>query len=141
MNALHIILLLLIGIFAGLMVGMMGVGGGAPVVVLTSLLLGYSQHLAQGTALLVMIPTAAVAAISHYRSGLIEWRWTLVLAAGGVVGALLGSSLALHIHGPVLRYMFALFLVIVGLRMIQVGRSKGRRHAAPPGSASPPPPP
>ncbi|MGH9897193.1 MAG: sulfite exporter TauE/SafE family protein [bacterium] len=126
MSALHIILLLLIGILAGLMVGVMGVGGGAPVVVLTSLLMGYPQHLAQGTALLIMIPTALVAALSHHRGGLIQWRSSLALAVGGVIGAVLGSSLALEIRGPILRYMFAAFLGIVGVRMIQVGRFKGK---------------
>jgi uncharacterized membrane protein YfcA len=124
MSFMSVASLLLIGVLAGLMVGIMGVGGGAPVVVLTSLLLGYSQHLAQGTALLVMIPTALVAAYAHHRSGLIQWRWALALSLGGVLGAWVGSSFALGLRGSVLRYLFVAFLAIMGVRMIQTGRSK-----------------
>ncbi len=93
-------------------------------VVLTSLVLGYSQHLAQGTALLVMIPTALVAAYSHHRSGLVQWRWVFALSIGGLLGALLGSLFALGLRGSVLGYLFVMFLGIMGLRMIQTGRSK-----------------
>ena len=126
MSAIDVVSLLLIGVLAGLMVGVMGVGGGAPVVVLTSLILGYSQHLAQGTALLVIVPTAVVAAYSHHRSGFVQWRWALALSIGGVAGALLGSWLALGLRGVLLRYLFVVFLGVMGFRMIQIGRSKRR---------------
>jgi uncharacterized protein len=109
--------LLAIGLAAGFLAGLLGIGGGALMVPGMVLALGFDQHLAQGTSLLVVIPAAATGAWTHYRAG----RWTVrdvaALAAGGVLGALLGSTTALSLDDELLRRLFALLLIGLAVRL------------------------
>lgn len=72
MTAGEIALIIAIGVATGVFSGLMGIGGGLLMVPAMVLLLGYDQHLAEGTSLLVIIPTAAVAAYAHYRNGYVH---------------------------------------------------------------------
>ena len=82
------------------------------------LLLGFDQHVAQGTSLVVIIPAALSGSITHYRNGRTSLRDAALLAGGGVLGATLGSVLALSVDDTILRRLFALFLLAVAARMI-----------------------
>lgn len=115
-----------IGVVAGVLAGLLGIGGGLVMVPAMVLLLGFDQHVAQGTSLVVIIPAALSGSLTHYRSGRIALRDAALLAAGGVLGATLGSGLALSVDDSSLRRLFALFLVAVGARMI-LTRARGGR--------------
>ncbi|HEV7677994.1 MAG TPA: sulfite exporter TauE/SafE family protein [Candidatus Dormibacteraeota bacterium] len=109
---------ILIGIGSGVISGMLGVGGGILMVPSMVLFLGMTQHLAEGTSLLVIIPTALVGAFVHWRHGLVLLVPAAVMGAGGIAGAVLGSHIALSFSGSTLRTIFVVYLIAMGLRMI-----------------------
>jgi uncharacterized membrane protein YfcA len=115
---------LAVGAVAGLLSGLLGIGGGAVMVPAMTLLIGLSQHVAQGTSLLVIIPTAITGSITHFRMGNIQLPTAAWLAAGGVVGAVAGAFLALASPEETLRLLFGCYLAFTGLRMLQAPRTK-----------------
>ncbi|WP_136052614.1 sulfite exporter TauE/SafE family protein [Microbacterium sp. K36] len=102
-----------IGLLAGLLSGLFGVGGGTVIVPLLVLLLAFDQRLAAGTSLAAIVPTAAVGVISYAASGAVAWIPALILAAGAVVGAQIGTRLLPRISQTALRWGFVGFLVVV----------------------------
>lgn len=121
--------LVVIGLAAGFLAGLLGVGGGILMVPAMVLLLGFDQHVAQGTSLLVIIPAATTGSYTHYRNGRLVLRDAAFLAAGGVVGAVIGSVFALSIEDGLLRRLFAGFLLISGVRIL-LPKDLFRRGAA-----------
>ena len=118
------VMALLVGAVAGVLSGLLGIGGGAVMVPAMTLLMGLSQHLAQGTSLLVIIPTAISGSITHFRMGNIQLESAAWLSAGGVVGAVAGASLALASPDAILRLLFGCYLAFTGARMLQAPRTK-----------------
>lgn len=118
MSPLDVGVLITAGLAAGLLAGMFGVGGGVLMVPVMVLLLGFSQHLAAGTSLIVIIPIAVVGAAAHLRHHLVDLRAAALLATGGVVGAVLGGTIALGLDGTNLRRLFVAYLVVVGIRLL-----------------------
>lgn len=102
-----------IGLTAGLLSGLFGVGGGTVIVPLLVLLLGFDQRRAAGTSLAAIVPTATVGVISYAVHGSVAWLPALILAAGAVVGAQIGTWLLPRIAQNALRWGFVAFLVIV----------------------------
>jgi uncharacterized membrane protein YfcA len=121
----EIVVGLVIGLIAGAISGALGVGGGAIMVPAMVLILGLDQATAQGTSLLVILPTAAAGVYSHLRHKSVDWSPTWLVGLTGAVAAAGGAFLALHVSGSVLRILFAVFLVVVGMREI-FGRSQAR---------------
>jgi uncharacterized protein len=109
----------LLGIAAGALSAVMGVGGGVILVPALVLLFGFDQHLAEGTSLLVIVPTAMMGAWRHTRNGYTDWRVGLIAGAGGVVGGLAGAQAALAMDALWLQRLFAIFLIVIGLRMFR----------------------
>jgi uncharacterized protein len=109
------------GFLAGATAGLLGIGGGIMIIPFLTLVAGASQHQAEATSLLVILPTAIVATIALRRKGIgdagLALRFGALGAAGGVVGAL--AALALPAH--VLRLVFALFLAAVAVRLLRDG--------------------
>ena len=118
------------GAAAGLLSAVMGVGGGVILVPALVLLFGFSQQVAEGTSLAVIVPTAVAGSLMHGRSGHTDWRVGALVGAGGVVGALTGSAAAGAIDGRVLQRLFAVLLVLLAgrmlLRTVRPGRRSGR---------------
>ncbi|MGB3375246.1 MAG: sulfite exporter TauE/SafE family protein [Microbacterium sp.] len=102
-----------IGLTAGLLSGLFGVGGGTVIVPLLVVLMGFDQRRAAGTSLAAIVPTASVGVISYALSGSVEWIAALILAAGAVVGAQIGSRLMPRISQRALRWGFVVFLLVV----------------------------
>ena len=122
MTAPEIGLLLVVGVTAGTLAGLLGIGGGVLVVPAMVLLLAFDQHVAQGTSLVVIIPAAIAGSWTHYRHGRFSLRDAAALAAGGVGGALVGSVTALSLDEVLLQRLFAILLIVVALRMLLMGR-------------------
>ncbi len=103
----------LIGFLSGIISGM-GIGGGT--ILIPSLVIFYSleQQKAQGVNLMVFLPVAIVALITHYRKGNIDFSFAKLIILGGIGGAIIGSFLALKIDPLKLRKYFGFFLLIVG---------------------------
>jgi uncharacterized membrane protein YfcA len=117
------VLLIIIGIAAGVLSGLVGVGGGMIIVPALVMLLGFAQKTAQGTTLaMLLLPVGIFAAAIYYRAGLVNVRAAGWLAAGFVVGAFLGARYALHIPGATLSRLFGAILVGVGLKLLLLGK-------------------
>ena len=110
------------GVVVGMLSALFGIGGGIAMVPFMVLVLGEGQHLAEGTSLLVMIPTAIAGVVAHNRRGYVSFRLAGLLVVGGIVGTVLGALLALEIDGDRLRTYFAIFLALMGVRLIIRGR-------------------
>jgi hypothetical protein len=109
---------IVIGIIAGTLSGLLGIGGGLVIVPLTAIILGQTQHISQGVSLAVIVPTSIAGAITHYRKGNVDLRMALFLAIGAVVGSLIGSSVANMLTDSVLRKVFAVVLIVLGYRAL-----------------------
>ena len=107
-----------IGIFSGFLAGVAGVGGGIVIVPATVLLLGFTQHEAQGTSLLAIILTSVAATIINRKNRRVQLRDAVMVGAGGVVGAVVASVAALGVDGRVLSALFGVFAVLVASRTL-----------------------
>lgn len=107
-----------IGLGAGLLGGMLGLGGAIIIIPALMLFLGYSQQLAQGTALIMMVlPVGALAAFQYYQKGFVDIKAALVLAGFFFVGGYFGAKFATQIPQDVLKKIFAVMLVGIALKM------------------------
>jgi uncharacterized protein len=106
------LLLLLIGLSAGIISGMVGVGGGIIMVPLL-LLLGVSQHQAQGTSLAVLaLPVTFLAAYNYYQKGYVDWKFAIVIAIFFVIGGFIGSKFAVSVDQKILKKIFGVLLLV-----------------------------
>ena len=118
MSATVIISLLVIGVLAGVLSGLIGVGGGVIMIPLLVFVLGYSQHSAQGTSLAVLaIPVTFLAAYNYDAEGYINWKFALIIALCFVVGGYFGSKLAISIDQSMLKKIFGVILLIAAIKM------------------------
>jgi uncharacterized membrane protein YfcA len=111
-----------LGIFAGVISGALGLGSGTIVIPALVLFCGFGQKSAQGTALAVMVPMALVGALQYWRNPEIEIRIfpVILIICGALVGVLFGAELASRLPGHILRKVFAAVLIIVGIRMFMI---------------------
>jgi uncharacterized membrane protein YfcA len=128
MSAGTAIALVAFGVAVGATAGLLGVGGGILMVPVLTLAVGFSQHEAQATSLVVILPTAIAATITLQRRGVGDLAGALQVGALGAVGAVAGSLLALALPGATLRVIFACLLAVVGLRMARSGWREVRRR-------------
>lgn len=104
---------ILSGLISGIISGM-GIGGGTILIPALTMFLNISQRTAQGVNLLFFIPTAIIALIIHKKNKNLEFKIALPLLAFGLIGAALGSFLALNIEQALLRRLFGVFLFFMG---------------------------
>lgn len=110
---------ILIGLAAGILSGLLGVGGGTIIVPALVLILGISQHLAQGISLAVFIPTSALGAYAYYRRKYIHLNTASSLALGTSFGVIIGVIMANYIPACELRKLFGVFMIIIALTMLR----------------------
>ena len=109
-----IILLMCIGLTAGILSGLIGIGGGIIMVPLL-LLMGFTQQQAQGTSLAALLPPVTLLAVVNYhKAGFIDWRFAIIISLVFVVGGYFGSKLAIHIDQKILKRVFAVTLLVIG---------------------------
>lgn len=119
-----VIVLMLTGVVTGFLSGMMGVGGGTIMVPAMVLLAGFTQHTAQGSSLLAMVPSGGVGAHTHWRLGNVDTKVLTGLIPGILIGTFLGSNLAHYISEDTLRIVFAAVLVWTGIRYLRASARK-----------------
>lgn len=111
--------LLVIGIVAGVAAGMFGIGGGLIIVPALVLVYKMSQHAAVGTSLgAILLPVGALGAWVYWKNGNLNVRYSLLIAAGLLVGGFLGAKLVEPVSDLTMRRMFGGFLLLVSIRMI-----------------------
>lgn len=114
-------LLLFIGLLAGILSGLVGVGGGIIIVPALMFFVGFTQKQAQGTSLgLLLLPIGILAVLNYYHKGLIDVKVVGMMALGFLVGGFLGSKLALTLPEETLKKIFAVVLFYTGFKMLGV---------------------
>lgn len=113
-----IILLVIIGLLAGILSGLIGIGGGIIVIPALVLLLGFSQQTAQGTTLAMMVPPIGLlAAWAYYKEGFVDVRAAAIICAGFILGSFFGAKYATGISQDTLRKIFSIILLGVAIKM------------------------
>lgn len=115
----QLILLLALGLVAGVASGLVGIGGGIIVVPALVFFFHLSQHQAQGTTLALLVPPIGLlAAWSYYQQGFVDIRMAAFICVGFVLGGLIGARLSLGLSDHSLQRVFGVALLIIGARMI-----------------------
>ncbi|OGC86756.1 MAG: permease [candidate division Zixibacteria bacterium RBG_16_48_11] len=113
------LLFLLLGLVAGILSGLIGIGGGIIIVPALVFIFGLTQHQAQGTTLALMVPPIGIlAAWTYYQKGFVDLRIAALVCAGFVIGGLLGAKLATNLSNVILEKIFGVALLLIALKMI-----------------------
>ena len=110
----RIFLLILFGIFSGILGGM-GMGGGTLFIPLLTLVLGISQQNAQGINLIAFLPMSIFALVLHFKNKLVRWKTALLLSSAGLLSAIASSFLANSVNPKKLSFWFGIFLIVMGV--------------------------
>ena len=114
-----IFILLVIGIVAGYLSGLIGIGGGIVIVPMLVYLLHVSQKTAQGTTLfMLMIPIGALGVYNYYKAGHVDFKYAAIIAITFIVGSYFGSKTALSIDTKLVRQIFAVAIILIGIKML-----------------------
>ena len=119
MSLITVLILLIIGLLAGVISGLVGVGGGILMIPLLILLLGFTQHQAQGTALFAMLPPIGIlAALNYYNEGFVEWKYAAIIAFAFVIGGYYGSKLSIGLPENIVRRVFGVLMLLAAIKLI-----------------------
>ena len=112
-------LYILLGIIAGILSGLIGIGGGVIIVPALLFLFGFSQHQAQGTTLALLVPPIGIlAAWTYYQHGYVDMKAGVLICAGFIVGGFAGAKIATHLSNELLERIFGIALFLISLKMI-----------------------
>ncbi len=118
MNVSTVLILLFVGLIAGMLSGLIGIGGGI-IIVPMLLFIGLTQQQAQGTSLAVMLPPIAfLAVLNYHKAGQIEWKYAMIIAVFFIIGSYYGSKIAINIDQKTLRKIFGVVLLIIAGKML-----------------------
>ena len=114
-----VLILLLIGLFAGVLSGVIGIGGGIVIVPALVYFIGFSQRTAQGTSLaILLLPIGLLGVIQFYKAGYVDVKVTAVIAVAFFIGSYFGSRIALNVSQEILKKCFAVLLIIIAVKML-----------------------
>lgn len=115
------LLYIILGLIAGILSGMFGIGGGTVLIPALVFLFGLTQHQAQGTTLAIMIPPIGLlAALRYYYSGNVKLGMAGLICLGFFLGGLIGAHFIQDVPDTLLKRLFGFFLLAISLRMIFV---------------------
>ncbi|MDD3636121.1 MAG: sulfite exporter TauE/SafE family protein [Bacteroidales bacterium] len=119
MTASTVIILILIGLVAGVFSGLIGIGGALIIIPALIFILHMDQYAAQGTSLAIMLPPIGLlAAYNYYKAGALNLQYALIIAGAFFIGGYLGSKFALAIPLDTLRKIFAIVLLAIAVKML-----------------------
>ena len=123
MSTYTLIMLLVVGLAAGTLAGMVGVGGGIIIIPALIYFLGFSQKEAQGTSLgILLLPVGILAVMNYYKQGFIDIKVVLIISAAFIIGGFFGSKLALTISQDTLRKVFGIMLLVLAIKMLFIDK-------------------
>ena len=115
----QLLILVLVGLFAGALSGFVGVGGGIIIVPAMIYFMNMNQMQAQGVSLaLLMLPVGILGVMNYYKAGHIQFNYVLVIAVGFVLGNYFGSKYALRVPEHKIKFIFALLMLYVAVQML-----------------------
>ena len=119
MDTQTLLILLAIGLAAGILSGVIGIGGGIIIVPALIFFLGFSQRMAQGTSLaILLLPIGLLGVIQFYKAGYVDVRVTAVIALSFFIGSYFGSRIALTVPQELIKKIFAVVLILVAIKML-----------------------
>ncbi len=119
MTTFTLIILVIVGLVAGAFSGLVGVGGGIIIIPALLYILGMSQHDAQGTSLAILLPPIGLmAAYTYYKAGHVNVYYAAIIAITFFIGSYLGAKFAIQIPAITLKKIFAIFLLLFGLKLL-----------------------
>jgi len=117
------IYLLIIGLAAGFMGGLVGIGGGVIIVPALVMLLGMSQHEAQGTSLMmILFPVGILGVLNYYKQGYVDFKYAGLLAVGFFVGSYLGSKFSLSLPQLTVKRIFAVVMMLLAIKILFIDK-------------------
>ena len=120
-----VLIIILIGIAAGILSGLVGVGGGIIIVPALVYFVGFSQKTAQGTSLgLILLPVGILGVLQYYKQGHIDLKVVWILAVGFLIGGYLGSKIALNLSQETVRKIFAILMIVIAIKMLFIDKPK-----------------
>lgn len=118
METVFILGLILLGLIAGALSGLIGIGGGIIIIPALVFIFGFSQKLAQGTTLALLIPPIGIlAAMTYYKHGNVDLRVAAIIIIGFVIGSFFGAKFAVRIPEELLTKIFAVSIILIGIKM------------------------
>lgn len=123
MSVTTIIILVIIGVAAGILSGLVGVGGGLIIVPALVYFVAFSQKEAQGTSLgILLLPVGILAVMQYYQKGYIDIKVVLIVSAGFLIGGWFGSKMAVALPVGVIKKIFAIFMLITAFKMLFIDK-------------------
>ena len=114
-----IIILLIVGLAAGILGGLVGIGGGIIIVPSLIYFLGFSQREAQGTSLgILLLPIGILGVLQFYKAGYVDMRSVWLVSFGFLVGSYFGSKIALNFPQETMKKIFAILMILIALKML-----------------------
>jgi uncharacterized membrane protein YfcA len=115
----EILILLVVGLAAGMLSGMVGVGGGIIIVPALVYFLGFTQHAAQGTTLFMFLfPIGILGVMNYYKAGNVDWKAALFICTTFVAGSYFGSKLAISLDQVTVKRIFGGLILVMGIKML-----------------------
>ena len=119
MDTQTILIIIMVGIAAGILSGLVGVGGGIIIVPALVYFIGFSQKTAQGTSLaMIMLPVGIFGVMQYYKQGHVDFKIVGLLAIGFLAGSFFGSKIALSISQETLKKVFAMLMILIAIKML-----------------------
>ncbi len=119
MDAMTLIILISIGLAAGVLGGMVGLGGGIIIIPALIMLLGLGQKEAQGTSVAIMLPPIGILAVlNYYKAGYVNVKFALVIALAFILGGWFGSKIAIAMPDVIMKKVFAVIMIVIAIKMI-----------------------
>lgn len=122
MSTSTILILIMIGLGAGILSGLIGIGGGMVIVPALVLILGLTQHQAQGTSLFILaMPVVLLGLMNYWKSNNVNWQFGLIIAVAFAIGGYFGSKLSLKLSPSILKLIFGFLMAMLSIKLIMSG--------------------
>ena len=113
-----VLILIILGLAAGILSGLVGLGGGVIVLPVLIYVLGMEQHLAQGTTLAMMLPPIGMLAVwNYYKHGYVDMKVAMLICLGFIIGAFFGSKMAVAMDTKYIKMICGVFFILIGIKM------------------------
>ena len=114
-----LLILLVVGLAAGFLSGMVGIGGGIIIVPVLVYFLGFTQHQAQGTTLFMfLLPIGILGVMNYHKQGHVDFKTAFIIGTTFVVGSYFGSKLAISLDQKMVKQIFGAIIIILGAKML-----------------------
>lgn len=114
-----VLILLTVGLAAGFLSGLVGIGGGIIIVPVLVYFLGYSQHQAQGTTLFMfLLPIGILGVLNYHKQGFVDFKSALIICSTFIFGSYFGSKFAISLDQKTIKQIFGIIIILLGCKML-----------------------